>query len=131
MTTTAELDARYGRNRSPRRRRVLWWIVGVVAVAATIWLGVTTLASTADSVRADGVAYTVVDEHAVEVRFQVVGPAGRDMACALEALDDEFGVVGWRILEIPAADTHTQAFTERIPTYAEAATGFVNECWVI
>jgi hypothetical protein len=57
-------------------------------------------------------------------------PIGRDVACALEAQDEEHGVVGWKIIEIAASEQHTRAFRESIPTVAEATTGLVNSCWV-
>lgn len=127
MTTAQELDARYGRT----RRRKLPWVIGIglaaLIVGAYGWM---TVAQSMDSVDADDLGYEVVDAYTVEVRFQVSGAQGKAIACAVEALDEEFGVVGWKIVEIPAGDSHTQVFTERIPTVAEATTGLVNSCWV-
>lgn len=129
MTTAAELAERYGR--TPQRRRRAWLIgiavVAAVLVAALAWSVVN---NSMNSVRADDLSMSVVDERTVEVQFQVSGPVDRDMACALEALDEQFGIVGWKVVEIPASANHTQAFTERIPTVSEATTGLVNSCWV-
>ena len=72
----------------------------------------------------------MTDQYAVEVRFQISGVAGKDIACAIEALDEEFGVVGWKVVEIPASEEHTRAFSEQVRTVAEATTGLVNSCWV-
>jgi len=130
MTTAAELDARYGRTVTPARRRVRWIVVGIVAVALVAVLSWVVVTNTMDDVRADDVAMQVVDERTVELAFQVSGPTGREIACALEALDEEFGIVGWRIVEIPASTDHTRVFRERIPTVAPATTGLVNSCWV-
>jgi hypothetical protein len=49
----------------------------------------------------------------------------------VEALDEEFGVVGWKIVEIPATDTHMQQLSATVPTVAEATTGLVNSCWAL
>lgn len=127
MTTARELDERYGRT-----RRLRWpWIVGgslaLLAVGAFSWM---TVAQSMASVDADDLGFTLVDEYSVEVSFQVTGVQGRDVVCALEALDEEFGVVGWKIVEIPAGDSHSQAKSVTIPTVAEATTGLVNACWV-
>ncbi|MGV2901440.1 DUF4307 domain-containing protein [Microbacterium sp. AGC62] len=127
MTTAQELDERYGRT---RRRR--WpWIAGgglaLLVVGAFSWM---TVAQSMASVDADDLGFTLVDEYSVEVSFQVTGVQGRDVVCALEALDEEFGVVGWKIVEIPAGDSHSQAKSVTIPTVAEATTGLVNTCWV-
>ncbi|WP_243224711.1 DUF4307 domain-containing protein [Microbacterium sp. CIAB417] len=127
MTTAQELDDRYGRT----RRRRLPWIVGIVlAVAVVGWFSWSTITQSMNSVDADDLGFEVTDQYSVEVRFQVSGVAGKDIACAVEALDEEFGVVGWSIVEIPASDEHSRAFTERVPTVAEATTGLVNSCWV-
>ena len=127
MTTAQELDERYGRT---RRRRTPWIIGGAVAllvVGAFSWM---TVAQSMASVDADDLGFVLVDEYSVDVSFQVTGVQGKDVVCALEALDEEFGVVGWKIVEIPAGDSHSQARKVTIPTVAEATTGLVNTCWV-
>jgi hypothetical protein len=129
MTTAQMLDERYGRVRSPRRR----WIAGAaIAVAALLvggfaWM---TVAAALDDVAADGTAFEIVDDHSVTLTFQLSAPAGSAVACALEAQDEEHGVVGFSIVELEASDQHTRAFRETIPTVAPATTGLVNSCWV-
>lgn len=129
MSVQARLDERYGRGRATGRRGAL--VAGIVAivlaVAGTAWFAI---ATTLDDVRADGVSFTVVDEHTVEVGFQVSGPADREIACAVEALDEEFGVVGWRVVVYEATGERTRVMSERVPTIAAATTGLVNSCWV-
>jgi len=130
MTTQDMLDERYGRRRSPARR---WLIaIGVVLALAGIgYVGWTTVHGSISSVDADTTAFEVVDEHSVVLGFQISAPPGQDVACAIEAQDVEHGVVGWRVVEIPASDLHARAFRETIPTTALATTGFVNSCWVV
>jgi hypothetical protein len=127
VTTARDLDARYGRT---GRRRLPWIIAGAVAlllVGAFSWM---TVAQSMGSVDADDLGFELVDEHSVNVSFQVTGVQGKDVVCAVEALDEEFGVVGWKIVEIPAGDSHSQARSVTVPTVAEATTGLVNTCWV-
>lgn len=127
MTTALELDQRYGRTRRGR----LGWIVGIVVAAAlVIAFGWMTLAQSMNSVDVDDLGYDVVDEHSVVVRFQITGGQGKDVACAIEALDEEFGIVGWKVVEIPAAEAHQQQLSTTVPTVAEATTGLANTCWV-
>ncbi|WP_298871743.1 DUF4307 domain-containing protein [uncultured Microbacterium sp.] len=130
MTTQAQLDDRYGRTRSPRRRIVGWSIVGVLALGAVGFLGWTTVSNSLNAVTATDTGYTVVDDRTVTSTFQITAPTGRPVACALEARDEEHGTVGWRVVEYPASEDHTRAFTEEIPTLSLATTGFVNACWV-
>ncbi|MEJ1087230.1 DUF4307 domain-containing protein [Microbacterium sp. Mu-80] len=127
MTTARELDERYGRT---GRRPLPWIIGGVLAVAVVVFFGWTTVAKQMNAVDAADLGFTVVDAHSVELSFQFTAPRGQDVACALEALDVEFGVVGWKIVEIAASDEHTQAMRVSIPTVAEATTGLVKSCWV-
>lgn len=127
MTTAQELDDRYGRTRGRR----LPWIVGIVlAVVVVGYFSWSTITQSMNSVDADDLGFEVADQYSVEVRFQVSGVADKDIACAIEALDEEFGVVGWKVVEIPASGEHSRAFTERVMTVAEATTGLVNSCWV-
>ena len=129
MTTQQMLDERYGRVRSPRRR----WVIGIaIAIGAAVvalfaWFAVS---DSLDAVDADTTGFDVVDAHSVTISFQVTGPIGRSIACAIEAQDEEHGVVGWRVVELPASEEHARAFHEVIPTTAAATTGFVNSCWV-
>jgi hypothetical protein len=127
VTTAEELDERYGRG---RRRRAPWIIAGIVAVLVVGAFGWMIVAQAMSSVDADDLGFDLVDEHTVEVRFQVSGVQGKDVVCVVEALDEEFGVVGWKVVEVPAGDSHAQAFSASVPTVSEATTGLVNTCWV-
>lgn len=127
MTTAQELDERYGRSAG---RRLPWIVAIVVAVLAVGAFGWMTVADQMSSVDADDLGFDLVDEHTVEVRFQVTGVQGKDVVCIVEALDEEFGIVGWKVVEIPAGDSHSQALSAAVPTVSEATTGLVNTCWV-
>lgn len=127
MTTAEQLDDRYGRT---RRGRGPWIILIAVAVLIVVAFGWMTVASQMDNVDSDDLGFELVDEHSVDVRFQITGAQGRDVVCVVEALDEEFGVVGWKVVEIPASDSHSQALSASVPTVSEATTGLVNSCWV-
>jgi Domain of unknown function (DUF4307) len=130
MTTQQILDDRYGRSTRVRGTR-FWTVVATVAIAAAVGVAAWyAFAIPANTVSLDTTAYELVDEHTVSVSFQVSAPTGEPLACALEAQDEEHGIVGWRVVEYPAADAHTRAFRETIPVTAPATTGFVNTCWV-
>ncbi|MDT0117616.1 DUF4307 domain-containing protein [Microbacterium sp. PRF11] len=130
MTTQAQLDDRYGRTRSPRRRFAGWAVVAVLALGAIGFLAWTTVSNSLGSVTATDTGFTVIDDKSVSTTFQITAPTGEPVACALEARDEEHGTVGWRVVEYPASEDHTRAFTEQIPTLSLATTGFVNACWV-
>lgn len=127
MTTAQELDDRYGRTRRRRAPRIIVIALAVLAVGAFGWM---TVAGQMNSVDADDLGFDLVDEHSVAVRFQVTGVQGKDVVCIVEALDEEFGVVGWKVVEIEAGDSHSQALSATVPTVSAATTGLVNSCWV-
>lgn len=127
MTTAEQLDDRYGRT----RRRRAPWIVGIaIAAVIVVVFGWMIVAQSMSSVDADDLGFDLVDEHSVNVRFQVTGVQGKDVQCIVEALDEEFGVVGWKLVEIAAGESHSQAVEATVPTVGEATTGLVNTCWV-
>jgi len=130
MTTQLKLDHRYGRTREKRSRRLVTGIAGVLGAGVLGMVAWTTVVGAIDSVDTDATGFEVVDDHAVVVSFQVSGAAGKPLACALEAQDTEHGVVGWRVVEYPAADGLNRAFTETIPTVALATNGLVTSCWI-
>lgn len=127
MTTPEELAARYGRTPLRRRTRVILVVLVALFAAAALWWLV---AVNKDTVEATDLGYVIDSPHEVQLRFSVAAPPGREVYCALEAMDDTFGVVGWKIVHVPASGEHVRAFTERIPTLAQATTGLVNACWV-
>lgn len=132
MTTAAidrKLADRYGRSR-PGSRRALWVVVGLLAAALLGYVAWTTWSTAADTVDYDTTGFVVHDAHRVTVDFQVTAEPGTAFACVLEALDEEHGTVGWRVVEYAAESSPSRAFREDIPTTAEATTGLATSCWI-
>lgn len=129
MTTQQDLDDRYGRVRRPLRRRMFWVAVAAVAAASVFAMSWLTVANSLDDIGLDETGYEVVDERTVSLSFQATPPSGAGFACALQALDEDFGVVGWRVVQYSASETVTRTFEETIPTVALATTGTVHSCW--
>jgi hypothetical protein len=128
-TTQEMLDDRYGRGWSRARRTaaVVGILIAVTLVGLFAWM---TFADAQNAVDADTTSFQVVDEHSVMLDFQISAPIGRSVACAIEAQDEQHGVVGWRVVEYAGSKLHTRALHEVIPTTAKATTGLVNSCWV-
>ncbi len=129
MTTQDMLDERYGRSRSPRRRAALYAIMAVATIIVVLF-GWMIVSNAVDDVSASTTGFAVEDQHTVTLSFQFTAPAGRSVACVLEAQDEDHGIVGWKVVEYDQSEVHAQAFRETIPTTAEATTGLVNSCWV-
>ncbi|GAA1503247.1 hypothetical protein BJ978_003139 [Agromyces terreus] len=133
---TAEPDrlaTRYGRTRKRRRRDLVMLVVAgvafaVVLVAWVVWAG---LDGQQANVQATDTGHVVHnDERNVEVTWTLSAPPGETVACTIKALDDEFTVVGWRVVEIPASDLHLRSLTETVRTAQDAATGLISTCWL-
>lgn len=132
MAVTETLDRRYGRTPG-RKRRDRWWIIGAavafVAVFAawTFWAGW-------DNDQADlettDTAYTIPDAHHVSISFTVNTPPGTPVTCAVQALNESFAIVGWRIISYPGSDKRLTEHTETIRTTEQSNTGLISSCWL-
>jgi len=130
---TDALAALYGRTRTHRTRDRLLLIGGAIAfaivlIAWVVWAG---LDGQKPSVEATDTGHRLMNEQrAVEVTWTLSVPPGNETACIVQAFDDNFTVVGWRVVEIPASDTHLRSFTETVRVAREANTGLISRCWL-
>jgi len=127
------LAERYGRTRSSRRRErtILITVAAVFAVVFVAWVVWAGLDGTRPTLEVKDTGHRLLtDQRAVEVRFDLSAPVGSDTACVVQALNEEFVVVGWKVIEIPASDEYTRTFTETVRTAQEANTGLIYRCWL-
>lgn len=106
-----------------------WWAVGIVgcsiAVALIVWVGIRT---TVGKINATTVSYRVVDERSVTVSFDVHRPPGTALVCEVQALAQNFGVVGSVRVPVPASAEQSTALTVTVKTASLAVTGLVESC---
>ena len=129
---SSALDARYGRTPA-RRRSTRWWAIGVaLAVAAVVaaWVGWVGLLGPDASVDARTAGYTILGETDVQVEYEVTVAPGLNASCALEALNEKYAVVGWKIVEVPASTEQNQSLTDVVRTSEPAVTGLIYRCWL-
>jgi hypothetical protein len=128
---TTALDQRYGRTRNRRvRGRLLAIIVGAgvlaVAIAWVIWVG---LFGSNASIETQDVGYVVIDDHTIDLREQVSTNPGTTVSCSLEALNEKFAIVGWKVIQLPPVSGRNRVFTERLRTSEPAVSGLIGSCW--
>ncbi len=83
------------------------------------------------TVEATDTGYVLMnDSRAVEVSWTLSVRPGNETACVVQALDEDFTVVGWKVVEIPASDRHLRSFTETVRVAREANTGLISQCWL-
>jgi hypothetical protein len=63
-----------------------------------------------------------------EVVFEVSRPVGTVVQCDLQALNEQFAIVGFKTVEIPVSERRQDRFRVTINTTHRATTGLVSEC---
>ena len=131
-TTQQLLDERYGRTPDAERRtRRLMIIAGIVFAAVfTAWVVWGGLSGTNAELEVRDLGYANVTDTSIEVRWEVSVEPGTTVSCAVQALNESFGIVGWRIVELPASADRTRVFVETIRTAEPPVTGLPYRCWL-
>jgi hypothetical protein len=129
---TTALDARYGRTPGRRRRAVLLAIVVGAAVLVTvvvwvIWVGLFTPNA---AVQSEDVGSTPVDDSTIRVVSQISADPGAHVHCSVEALTEDFAVVGWKVVALPPTEHRVQRVTTTVRTTQRAVSGLIGSCWV-
>lgn len=133
MTDRSQLDARYGRAPLSKHQRTLWWSISMGALVALllVWVLWANPFNVGDSIDAKDVGHTIIDGKNVRVQFQLTAQPGRASACAIQAMDINFTVVGWRVIQYPASSEFVRTFTEDLRTVKPAVSGLVASCWLL
>lgn len=127
-----DLDARYGRGTRSRRveKRVLWSLGSIIAVVFGAWVVLVAFDGTSASLETNDVAHEIIDEHSVRVSFSLNVAPGTETTCAVQALNEDHAIVGWKIVEIPPSDDRNRVITETVLTSQQSNTGLVYSCWL-
>lgn len=128
----ADLDARYGRGSRSRRveKRVLWTLGGIIAVVFGAWVVLVAFDGTNSTLETNDVAHEIIDEHSVRVSFSLNVAPGTETTCAVQALNEDHAIVGWKIVEIPPSEDRNRVITETVRTSQQSNTGLIYRCWL-
>jgi hypothetical protein len=123
---------RYGNTAKSRGRgRLIAAVFGgaVVLVIGSwvIWAGLDGSRSTVD---AQDKGHVVISNTRVDVTFDVSVDRGVATACAVQAQNEQHAVVGWKVVDIPAASVRDQEITTTVLTTEPAVTGLIYSCWL-
>jgi hypothetical protein len=126
------LSERYGH--TPRSKRNTKWLAlttGVgFAVVLVAWLWWAGLAQPTAQYETRDLGWERVDDRSVSVRFEVSVAPGTPMSCAVQALNAQYGIVGWVIVDLPESEQRTRVFNQLVRTSETAVTGLLYRCWV-
>lgn len=123
MSNSDLVKTRYGQN--DNNPKIIWLlaITGIVAIigfAAWVALSQERLSHT-------DVGFSVKDQWHTEVVFDVSKDAGQEVVCSVQALNQQYGIVGWREVQIPKQSSMVR-ITTTINTTEEAVTALVHGC---
>ena len=124
--------SRYGLSeRSVTRNKFLGVLAGVgAAIVLVAWLWWAGLAQPNAQFETRDLGWQEVDERTISVSFQVTVEPGTPMSCAIQALNAQYGIVGWVIADIPPAMERTRVFSQEVRTSETAVTGLLYRCWL-
>jgi hypothetical protein len=130
--SASDLNARYGRTANRRRRNVIFALVfgGAIAIvfaAWAIWVG---LFQPTASIDFDSTGQSRVTSNELRVTWQLSVDSGTPTRCAIQALDTNFGIVGWKIVSIPASSLASRRVSTVVRTAQPAVSGNVYQCWI-
>ncbi|TFB71267.1 DUF4307 domain-containing protein [Cryobacterium glaciale] len=126
------IQSRYGRtpSRNRRDRRILWGLGGIFVLVLGAWVLWTGLDGASTQIEARDIGHTIIDEHTVSVTFEVALPVNRTASCAVQALNESYSVVGWKIIDLPPSTLYNRSFTEILRTTDLSNTGLIYDCWL-
>jgi hypothetical protein len=126
------LENRYGK--SPRQRSQNTRLAALggagFAVVLIAWLWWAGLAQPTAQFETRDLGWERVDEQSVSVKWEVSVAPGTEMSCAVQALNAQYGIVGWVIVDLPASEQRTRVFNQVVRTSETAVTGLLYRCWV-
>ncbi len=99
----------------------------VVFTAWVVWGG---LSGTNAELETRELGYANITDTSIDVRWEVSTNPGTPVSCAIQALNESFGIVGWRIIDLPASPERTRVFVETLRTAEQPVTGLPYQCWL-
>ncbi len=134
MSNDTVLADRYGRSSQQRgffrRNLVVIILTSVLVIGLIIWASINDALGFGPRVETRDLAFSDLTASSVTVSFELTATPGNEVACALQALNEQFAIVGWKVFVYPASDQRIREFTETIQTSQLPTTGLVYQCWL-
>jgi hypothetical protein len=108
------------------KRRVRWLAIFGVAVFTTL-VAVFSLI-TYNPISHKDVGYSVESEQRIWVEFEVTAPVGSAVRCDVQALNNQFAVVGFKTVKFAGARQEVSKYSVSLNTTELAVTGLVDKC---
>jgi hypothetical protein len=130
--SASDLAERYGRTKQRSRRTLVVAIafgaaIVVVFGAWAIWVG---LFQPTAAVEYVDVGNSAVSSNQIQVKWELSVDTGKATKCAVQALDSNFGIVGWKIVSLPPSEKRSRTLTAVVRTAQPAVSGLIYQCWL-
>ena len=102
-------------------------VFAVVLVAWVVWGG---LFGDDASIDSRDLGHEIVSDSLVSVQFEVTSDVDAPISCAVQALNESFKVVGFRVVQLPDSEQRTRQFSEDVRTTELAVSGLIYRCWL-
>lgn len=126
------MASRYGQTPgNSARQKAIGVSAGITfAVVLGSWLWWGGVLETPAQLQTRDIAHVIESDTSVQVTYEVTAEPGTRVACAVQALNASYGIVGWKLVSLPPSDTWTRTFSETLRTSEPAVTGLLYECWL-
>ena len=132
-STAPSLANRYGAPKRALGRRTVRWLVAAALVLAVGAAAVVTLLNT-QRLEAKDIAFEITSDTSATVTIDITKPADAAVECSVQVLNEEYAVVGWSTVRVPAGGGRGQETVRRtveLRTESIGTSGGHGSCWEV
>lgn len=130
-----QIAQRYGKSpqQEAQRRRAIFITAGLFAALFIVWAVWANLTAKNEPTFKTS-SFEIIDKQNLSVSFVLSKPANSTAICAVQALKEDYGVVAYKEVRIPATSPEDGSVTDlplkvSLRSTELAVTGLVDRCW--
>lgn len=130
-----QIAQRYGKSpqQEAQRRKSVIIAASLMAALFIVWAVWANLTAKNEPTFKTG-SFEIIDQQNLSVSFVLTKPANSTAICAVQALKEDYGIVAYKEVKIPATSSEDGSITD-VPLKVSlrstelAVTGLVDRCW--
>lgn len=130
-----QIAQRYGKSREQeqQRRKVVIAVASLISIIFIAWATWANLTAKNEPTFKTG-SFAIIDQQNLTVSFILSKPANLTAVCAVQALKEDYGVVAYKEVKIPASSPEDGSIRDismkvSLRSSELAVTGLVDRCW--
>ena len=128
--TNDYLANRYGNTKArARNQRILWTSVGVILVVSFFVWSISVNFTTPSKITAEIQSFSVANEIRTDVKVSVENPTQKDGVCAVQVLNNSYGVVGYKEVAVSGNLGVAPVIDAVLNTTNLGVSATVDRCW--